>query len=163
MQFSIIPGDNVTMEVIGGSCRLGLWYVHVWWNDTSVHQVRFAKTGISGGVPDLIRRYCAGQLVNLTGLTSSAILEDTVYSRIYRAVRQVPYGSTLTYGEVAARVGTSPRVVGQAMARNPVPLVIPCHRIIAADGIGGFSSPVEIKEALLAMEKKGLRKGVQDH
>jgi methylated-DNA-[protein]-cysteine S-methyltransferase len=151
------------MEIIGGSCRLGLWFVHVWWNETTVHRVRFAKTGIPGSVPDLIRRYCAGQVVSLTGLTSSAILEDTVYSRIYRAVRQVPYGSSLTYGEVAARVGTSPRVVGQAMARNPVPLVVPCHRIVAADGIGGFSSPVEIKEALLAMERKGLRKGVQDH
>jgi methylated-DNA-[protein]-cysteine S-methyltransferase len=147
------------MEIIGGSCRLGLWFVHVWWNETTVQRVRFAKTGIPGSVPDLIRRYCAGQVVNLTGLASSAILEDTVYSRIYRAVRQVPYGSTLTYGEVAARVGTSPRVVGQAMARNPVPLVIPCHRIVAAEGIGGFSSPVEIKEALLAMERKGSRKG----
>ncbi len=82
-----------------------------------------------------------------------------MYGRIYRAVQQVPYGSTSTYGEIASKVGTSPRVVGQAMARNPVPLVIPCHRIVAADGIGGFSSPLEIKEALLAMEKKGLRKG----
>jgi methylated-DNA-[protein]-cysteine S-methyltransferase len=44
------------------------------------------------------------------------------------------------------------------MARNPVPLVIPCHRVVAADGIGGFSPSVEIKEALLAMEKKALRK-----
>ena len=54
--------------------------------------------------------------------------------------------------------GTTPRVVGQAMARNPTPLVIPCHRVVAADGIGGFSPSVEIKEELLAMEKKGLRK-----
>jgi methylated-DNA-[protein]-cysteine S-methyltransferase len=44
------------------------------------------------------------------------------------------------------------------MARNPTPLVIPCHRIVAADGIGGFSPAIEIKESLLAMEKKMLRK-----
>ncbi len=100
-----------------------------------------------------------GVSVRLSGLNSIATHEDTVYSRIYRAVQQVPYGSTATYGEIAGRVGTSPRVVGQAMARNPVPLVIPCHRIVAVNSIGGFSSPVEIKEALLAMEKKGLRKG----
>jgi methylated-DNA-[protein]-cysteine S-methyltransferase len=146
------------MEIVGGSCRLGLWFVHVWWNDKTVHQVRFARTGIPGRVPELIRRYCAEQVVNLSQLDTPAIQEDTVYSRIYLAVQQVPYGSTSTYGEIAAEAGTSPRVVGQAMARNPVPLVIPCHRIVAADGIGGFSSPVEIKEALLAMEKKGWRK-----
>jgi methylated-DNA-[protein]-cysteine S-methyltransferase len=81
-----------------------------------------------------------------------------MYNRIYRAVRDVPYGKTATYGEIAVKVSTSPRVVGQAMARNPTPLVIPCHRIVAAHGIGGFSPSVEIKEALLAMEKKGLHK-----
>jgi methylated-DNA-[protein]-cysteine S-methyltransferase len=146
------------MEIIGGSCRFGLWFVHVWWNDTAVHRVRFARTGMPGRVPDLIRQYCAGQVVNLSDLNSIATHQDTVYSRIYRAVQQVPYGSTSTYGEIAVGIGTSPRVVGQAMARNPVPLVIPCHRIVAADGIGGFSSPVEIKDALLVMEKKGLRR-----
>jgi methylated-DNA-[protein]-cysteine S-methyltransferase len=146
------------MEIIGGSCRFGLWFVHVWWNDETVYQVRFARTGLPGSVPDLIRQYCAGHAVNLSRLNSIVIQEDTVYSRIYRAVQQVPFGSTSTYGEIARIVGTSPRVVGQAMARNPVPLVVPCHRIVAADGIGGFSSPVEIKEALLSMEKKGLRK-----
>jgi methylated-DNA-[protein]-cysteine S-methyltransferase len=81
-----------------------------------------------------------------------------MYSRIYRVVRDVPYGKTATYGEIAEKVSTSPRVVGQAMARNPTPLVIPCHRIVAANGIGGFSPSVEIKEALLAMEKKSLHK-----
>jgi methylated-DNA-[protein]-cysteine S-methyltransferase len=81
-----------------------------------------------------------------------------MYSRIYRAVRYVTYGTTATYGEIAETVGTSPRVVGQAMARNPTPLVIPCHRIVAAHGMGGFSPDIEIKAALLAMEKKGLHK-----
>jgi methylated-DNA-[protein]-cysteine S-methyltransferase len=146
------------MEIVGGSCRFGFWFVHVWWNDTTVHQVRFATTGIPGEVPSLIRQYCAGQVVGPERLDSIATHEDTVYSRIYRAVRQVPYGSTTTYGQIAAMVRTSPRVVGQAMGRNPTPLVIPCHRVLAAHGIGGFSPEVEIKEALLAMEKKGLRK-----
>ncbi len=61
-------------------------------------------------------------------------------------------------GRLQTKVGTSPRVVGQAMAHNPTPLVIPCHRILAAHDIGGFSPSIDIKEALLAMEKKGLRK-----
>ena len=146
------------MEIVGGSCRFGLWFVHVRWNGTTVHQVRFVTTGIPGEVPRLIRQYCTGQVVSPERLDSITTHEDTVYSRIYRTVQQIPYGSTSTYGEIASIVRTSPRVVGQAMARNPTPLVIPCHRILAAHGLGGFSPEVEIKEALLAMEKKGLRK-----
>jgi methylated-DNA-[protein]-cysteine S-methyltransferase len=147
------------MEIVGGSCRFGLWFVQVWWNGLTVHRVRFATTGIPGEIPDLIRQYCAGKVVSLLSLNSSAMSDDdTVYGRIYRMVRQIPYGSTSTYGEIAEMVGTSPRIVGQAMARNPTPLVIPCHRILAAHGIGGFTPSLEIKEALLAMEKRGLRK-----
>ena len=146
------------MGIIGGACRFGLWFVHVWWDGIIVHRIRFAATGIPGEVPDLIRHYCAGHVVSLTGLDSIALHDETVYSRIYRAVQQVPYGSTSTYGIIADRVGTAPRVVGQAMACNPTPLIVPCHRILAVHGIGGFSPSVEIKEALLTMEKKGLRK-----
>ena len=146
------------MEIVSGSCRFGLWYVHVWWNDTAVLHVHFSKTGLAGEVPPLIRKYCAGQPANCSVLDSFALHEESIYSRIYRAVRDVTYGTTATYGEIAEKVSTSPRVVGQAMARNPTPLVIPCHRIVAAHGIGGFSPSVEIKEALLAMEKKGLHK-----
>jgi len=146
------------MEIMSGSCRFGLWFVRVRWIETTIQEVRFATTGIPGNVPDLIRQYCAGQVVRPENLDSVATYEDTVYSRIYQAVRLVPYGSTTTYGEIAAIVGTSPRVVGQAMSRNPTPLVIPCHRVLAAHGIGGFSPDIAIKESLLAMEKKGLQK-----
>jgi methylated-DNA-[protein]-cysteine S-methyltransferase len=146
------------MEMNSGSCRLGLWHVHVYWGGTTVHRIRFATTGIPGNVPERLRKFCAGQVADLTMLGSIALHEDTVYARIYHAVQKIPYGSTATYGEIAKKTGTSPRVVGQAMARNPTPLVIPCHRVVAADGIGGFSPSVEIKEELLAMEKKGLRK-----
>ncbi|MEI7857411.1 MAG: methylated-DNA--[protein]-cysteine S-methyltransferase [Methanomicrobiales archaeon] len=149
------------MEVISGSCRFGLWYVQVWWNDTSVHRVRFSPTGIDGEVPPQIMRYCGGLPSDCSSLDSFALHEDTVYSHIYREVRNVPYGTTATYGDIAKNTGTSPRVVGQAMARNPTPLVIPCHRIVGANGIGGFSPSVEIKEALLAMEIKVLRKILQ--
>jgi len=147
------------MEVVSGSCRLGLWHVQVTWSGMSIHRIRFATTGIAGIVPEPIRQFCAGHPVDLTALDSVALHEDTVYTRIYRAVQKIPYGSTVTYGEIARVAGTSPRVVGQAMTRNPTPLVIPCHRVVAADGIGGFSPSVEIKEALLLMEAKTVRKG----
>jgi len=146
------------MEVLSGSCRLGLWYVQVHWSGNTVHRVRFATTAIPGDVPLQIRQYCAGRTVDLHQMESIATHDDTVYSRIYRLVREIPRGKTATYGEIARRAGTSPRVVGQAMARNPTPLVIPCHRVVAAQGIGGFSPSVEIKVVLLEMEKKVLRR-----
>ena len=145
------------MEVTAGSCRFGLWFVHVYWQDLIVHRARFAMTGIDGPVPPLIRKYCAGQLVDCTLLSSlSGESMGEIYGAIYRAVRAIPYGKTATYGEIARIAGTAPRVVGQAMARNPTPLVIPCHRVVGAHGIGGFTPSVEIKEALLAMEARGI-------
>ncbi|MFZ1991117.1 MAG: methylated-DNA--[protein]-cysteine S-methyltransferase [Alphaproteobacteria bacterium] len=77
--------------------------------------------------------------------------------RVYDVARAIPPGSTLTYGEVAARLGQpgAAREVGQAMGANPVPIVIPCHRVVAASGkIGGFSAPggSVTKQRLLAIE-----------
>jgi methylated-DNA-[protein]-cysteine S-methyltransferase len=66
----------------------------------------------------------------------------------------IEYGTTATYSEVATLIGTAPRAVGQAMARNPTPLAIPCHRVVGKHGPGGFTPSLEIKEALLLMEKK---------
>jgi methylated-DNA-[protein]-cysteine S-methyltransferase len=143
------------MEITGGSCRLGLWYVHVWWSDEMVYRIRFAQEGIYGPVPVPVQKYCAGHPVDLSVLESVACDGDSVSARIYRAVRGIPYGSTSTYGEIAGLVGTSPRAVGRAMSRNPTPLVVPCHRVVAAGGIGGFTPALEIKELLLALEKKG--------
>ncbi|MGA2161778.1 MAG: MGMT family protein [Methanoregula sp.] len=149
------------MEVTGGSCRLGLWHVHVWWSADTIHRVRFAPTGIPGPVPAPILKYCAGHAVDLSELATVACEGETISSRIYQAVREVPYGSTATYGKIAVQVGTSPRAVGRAMAHNPTPLVVPCHRIVAANGIGGFSPALEIKELLLALEQKGKKRAGQ--
>jgi methylated-DNA-[protein]-cysteine S-methyltransferase len=146
------------MAILSGSCRFGLWHVHVWWSGNVIHRVRFAPAGITGTVPGPILRYCAGMPVDLSRMESIALEPDSLFARIYRAVQDVPYGTTATYGTIATITGTVPRVVGRAMAHNPTPLVIPCHRIVAARGLGGFSPSVEIKEALLAMEQKGPKK-----
>jgi methylated-DNA-[protein]-cysteine S-methyltransferase len=79
---------------------------------------------------------------------------------VYDGVRQIPPGQTLTYGEVAARCGDAgaARTVGQAMARNPFPIIVPCHRVMAAQGkTGGFSAHggVTTKLRLLAIEGAG--------
>ncbi|NLA37959.1 MAG: methylated-DNA--[protein]-cysteine S-methyltransferase [Methanomicrobiales archaeon] len=142
------------MAIVTGSCRFGLWYVHVTWQDNLIYRVRFAREGIVGPVPREIRRYCAGLPADLSSLESIATEGETAFARIYRAVRAIPCGETRTYGEIALEVGTAPRAVGSAMARNPTPIVVPCHRVVAKTGLGGFSPDLEIKEALIAMERR---------
>ncbi|WP_067075274.1 methylated-DNA--[protein]-cysteine S-methyltransferase [Methanoculleus horonobensis] len=143
------------MAILTGSCRFGLWHVHVAWQDDLVYRVRFARDGIAGSVPEEILRYCAGRPADLSSLRSVATEGDTTFAKIYRAVRAIPCGETLTYGEVARIVGTAPRAVGAAMARNPTPIVVPCHRVVAKTGMGGFSPDLAIKETLLDMERRG--------
>jgi methylated-DNA-[protein]-cysteine S-methyltransferase len=75
--------------------------------------------------------------------------------RVLAACREIPYGEVRTYGWLAARVGSprAARAVGQVMAANPVPLVIPCHRVVAAGGkLGGFGGGLPLKAWLLAHE-----------
>jgi len=74
--------------------------------------------------------------------------------RVWQAERRVPYGQTRTYSEIASAVGhpRSPRAIGNATGRNPVPLFIPCHRIVAKDGPGGFTGGLRRKHRLLALE-----------
>ena len=147
------------MEMSSGSCRLGLWYVHVYHNgNTDSPDPVSQQPGFRGMYRTLSSSTVPAAWSTSLTFDTPALHGDEVYPAIYRAVRKIPYGSTVTYGEIAHQAGTSPRVVGQAMARNTAPLVIPCHRVVAADGIGGFSPSVEIKEALLALEKKALRK-----
>jgi methylated-DNA-[protein]-cysteine S-methyltransferase len=64
-----------------------------------------------------------------------------------------PFGRTVTYGELGRRAGESdPRDVGQMMASNPLPLVVPCHRVVAADGLGGYGGGLGLKRRLLELE-----------
>jgi methylated-DNA-[protein]-cysteine S-methyltransferase len=76
---------------------------------------------------------------------------------VWRYLRSIPAGEVRTYGEVAADLESSPRAVGNACRRNPLPLIIPCHRVVSAAGIGGFAghtagTQIDIKRQLLAHE-----------
>ncbi len=81
--------------------------------------------------------------------------------RVYEFARTIPVGATLSYGEIAARLGKrdAARAVGQALGRNPFAIVVPCHRVLAAGGkLGGFSaaSGIKTKQRLLSIEREGL-------
>ena len=77
--------------------------------------------------------------------------------RVWDALRRVPYGKTISYGELARRIGkpTASRAVGAANGRNPIAIVVPCHRVIGADGtLIGYGGGLPVKEALLALERR---------
>jgi len=74
--------------------------------------------------------------------------------RVLELVCQIPYGHTVTYKWIAEKLNTSPRAAGQALKRNPLPIIIPCHRVIKSDGtLGGYSAGIQIKERLIEHEK----------
>ncbi|MBF0345659.1 MAG: methylated-DNA--[protein]-cysteine S-methyltransferase [Nitrospirae bacterium] len=75
---------------------------------------------------------------------------------VYKALEEVLYGEVCTYGWLARRVGTASvaRAVGQALKKNPLPIIIPCHRVIASDGsLGGYSLGLDVKRQLLDIER----------
>ena len=76
------------------------------------------------------------------------------HRRVLETLREVaPFGVTVTYGELGRRAGVGdPRDVGVMMARNPLPLVVPCHRVVASDGLGGYGGGLSLKRRLLELE-----------
>ena len=107
-------------------------------------------------------RYFEGERIDFSGV--EVALRGTPFQRrLWQALREIPYGEVVTYGELAANIFVTggARAVAGACAKNPVPIIIPCHRVVAAGGaIGGYSAGrgVEVKRRLLSLESK--REGV---
>ncbi len=84
------------------------------------------------------------------------MLQGTLFQQqVWKQVRAIPYGRTKTYGQIAHEMGNpgSFRAVGAANGANPVPIVVPCHRVVQSDGkLGGYSGGLDIKDALLRLE-----------
>jgi methylated-DNA-[protein]-cysteine S-methyltransferase len=79
---------------------------------------------------------------------------DDFTGDVMRCLLEIPYSETNTYGEIATKLDSSPVAVGQACGRNPVPLLVPCHRVVGVNSLGGFSASggVSLKRELLALE-----------
>jgi methylated-DNA-[protein]-cysteine S-methyltransferase len=75
--------------------------------------------------------------------------------RVWNALRAIPWGQTRTYGEIARAIGDpgAARAVGRANGCNPLPILVPCHRVVSSTGLGGFSAGLEWKQRLLALER----------
>ena len=109
----------------------------------------------------LIRQYCAGERVDFSSIPLDLSGIEAQRRRIYETMRALAFGETTTYGALARRAGApesdweAAQRVGVAMGRNPIPIVVPCHRVLAAGGKpGGFSAygGTATKEKLLALE-----------
>jgi methylated-DNA-[protein]-cysteine S-methyltransferase len=147
-------------ETAGGFCGIA-------WNDVGITRFQLpTRSGraterillrrMPGAKPDApppevveavaaVKRYFEGEETDFSGFTLDLGEQDPFFERIYAAARRVGWGHTTTYGALAKELGAGPeaaRDVGQAMAKNPVALIIPCHRVLAAGGkVGGFSAP----------------------
>jgi methylated-DNA-[protein]-cysteine S-methyltransferase len=79
--------------------------------------------------------------------------------RVWATLRDIPYGETRTYAQIAATAGGSPRAIGGANGANPLPIIIPCHRVVATGGIGGYSGGdgIATKRFLLTLEQADTR------
>ena len=111
---------------------------------------------------ELIKRYAEGEEVDFSSVPVDLDGVDLFPRAIYEAARKLDFGETTTYGGLADAAGQpgKARETGEALGRNPVPMIVPCHRILAAGGkIGGFSAPggSATKEKLLTLE--GVRVG----
>jgi methylated-DNA-[protein]-cysteine S-methyltransferase len=104
-----------------------------------------------------VRRYLSGERIDFRPVTVAFAGVGEFRRAVYEAARGVAWGQTASYGQLARRIDFpwGARAVGQALARNPVPIIVPCHRILARDGrIGGFSAygGIVTKQRLLALE-----------
>jgi methylated-DNA-[protein]-cysteine S-methyltransferase len=89
------------------------------------------------------------------GFTVPVALTGSPFQQAFlQALIAIPYGATRTYGDLARQLGVSAQAIGQACGANPIPIVIPCHRVLGAGSLGGFSGPrgIEDKVALLKLE-----------
>jgi methylated-DNA-[protein]-cysteine S-methyltransferase len=150
---------------------------HLWFYDTSLGRIAIAEE--NGKITNLILpgefvspemrmeetetlKKAAGQLMEYlqgkrTVFDMPLAPEGTAFQRqVWEALLEIPYGETYSYGKLARDIGKpgAARAVGMANNRNPIPVIIPCHRVIGADGsLTGYGGGLPMKERLLALEK----------
>lgn len=141
-------------------------------DERSIHRIEFPRNGkpakprpewressraAVGEAVRQLREYFAGKRADFDLPLAP---EGTEFQRsVWRRLQEIPYGETISYGELARRVGNpkASRAVGAANGQNPIPIVIPCHRVIGANGkLTGFGGGLPTKERLLALEARQL-------
>ncbi|TDB87359.1 methylated-DNA--[protein]-cysteine S-methyltransferase [Actinomadura sp. KC216] len=155
--------DTVLGRLLVAETETGVVSLH--FRDTPAARARTAK---AAGLPvvdapdrlapalSALRDYFAGDLKRFEVPIDWRLTSDVQRQVLSTLYESVPYGRVVTYGELGDRSGTGvhAQVIGQVMGSNPIPLIVPCHRVVASNGLGGYSggSGVEVKRWLLTME-----------
>ena len=145
----LIEGDDGSITKLG---RIGAGYD----SDEWVRVDRFAAIKEAAQQLDA---YWAGELFDFE--LPLAPGGTPFQNRVWAALRTIPYGKTASYGDIARKIGspTASRAVGAANGRNPIAIVVPCHRVIGANGtLTGYAGGLDMKQALLAHESRFARR-----
>jgi methylated-DNA-[protein]-cysteine S-methyltransferase len=134
-------------------------YVEIEYGE-KLQAVRFVKSGAllkekkTFNVTFELERYFQGKQIDFSCAVDMHNLSPFV-QKVLEEARKIEYGRTITYAELARNIGSKgeARAAGRALAKNPIPIIIPCHRVVAKHGIGGYSVGVDIKTRLLELEK----------
>lgn len=143
--FGIEETDGFITRILFGAYRPG--------------NVEIKETPLIKETAQQLNAYFAGRLQRFTIPVAP---EGTLFQKkIWELLCMIPYGQTATYGQIAAQAGNpkASRAVGLANNRNPVPILIPCHRVIGSDGkLTGYAGGLEMKQLLLELEQNGIRR-----
>lgn len=104
-------------------------------------------------------RYLSGEKEDFRGVAVDLSSGSAFEKEVWQALKRIPYGETRTYAAIAQKIGRpkAVRAVGSAIGKNPIPIALPCHRVLRSDGsIGGYSGGVDLKKSLLELEKRKL-------
>ncbi len=143
------------MEIASFKTKLG--WITVKKKGSNILSLSFEKTNETNDVINIkkqINLYSSGKLKNFK--INYSLEGSPLQKKIWKELSKIKYGKVSTYGEIAKKVGTSPRYVGNVCGQNKLLLIIPCHRIIRSDGkLGGFSGRggIKLKKRLLNLEK----------
>ncbi len=151
MNTCTVPMDTPVGRLVlegAGDVLIGIWLP----NDHKSLTTDTQPTPVVREAASQLEEYFAGER---TVFDVPIELDGTEFQKqVWAELSRIPYGQTITYGDLARRVARprAPRAVGQANGRNPVPVIVPCHRVVAGDGIGGYGGGLPLKRALLAIE-----------
>jgi len=134
------PWAPITLTLAGGMC----------------HEIAFEASDVPPcpaihPIAQWLNAYFTGE--ELPVLPFMARARTPFQHQIRQALLAIPKGEVRTYGEIANELSSGPRAVGQALGANPLPILIPCHRVVAADGLGGFGGGLYWKKRLLKLER----------
>jgi methylated-DNA-[protein]-cysteine S-methyltransferase len=159
--FDTVPGPAPVGELLltadaGG--LTGVYFEPHRWGPSAGDVARWRRGDLAGVIAAARAQLAAYFAGELTAFDLPLAARGTPFQeRVWRALREIPYGATVSYGELARRLGDprATRAVGAANGRNPLSIVVPCHRVVGADGtLTGFGGGIERKRWLLAHEQR---------